>query len=132
MNFYQIKPLLNIFFVSICAFATHKFLVYFFGFQFIESGFQYSIFCLYFCFMISTMVIILLLILVKQKTIDNVGYTFMGLTLFKMGICYIFLKPILNSSNKFIASEKINFFAIFMLYLVIETLFAIRILNNKQ
>jgi hypothetical protein len=54
------------------------------------------------------------------------------LTFIKMGISYILLNPILNSSSQFLKVEKINFFITFALFLTIETVVTIRILNNKQ
>lgn len=132
MKFQQLKSLFTIFLIAISAFAINKLILYCFGLLIVEHNFQYSIVSLYLCFMFATLAIILLLQKMAQKTIDHVGYAFMGLTLFKMGICYVFLKPILNSSSKYISCEKINFFVIFILFLIIETLFTIRILNNKQ
>ena len=67
-----------------------------------------------------------------EKNMDYVGYIFLLLTSVKIAISYAVLYPILNSGNLNVNVEKINFFVIFALYLTIETVVTIRILNNKQ
>jgi hypothetical protein len=49
-----------------------------------------------------------------------------------MGFCYLILKPILQLNTHDNSLEKINFFMIFALFLTIETVLTIRILNRKQ
>jgi hypothetical protein len=54
---------------------------------------------------------------------------FMIATSIKMGIAYFLVRPILHvEPNKI---EKINFFAVFVLFLLLETLFTAKILNKK-
>jgi hypothetical protein len=48
-----------------------------------------------------------------------------------MAIAYIVLLPILNADTKSVAIEKINFFIVFALFLAIETIITIRIVNNN-
>jgi hypothetical protein len=45
---------------------------------------------------------------------------------------FLILKPILKSNTAENTLEKMNFFVIFMLFLAIETILTIRILNEKQ
>jgi len=49
-----------------------------------------------------------------------------------MAISYAILYPISHSGNQNVKTEKIDFFIIFALFLTIETIVTIRILNNKQ
>ena len=72
-----------------------------------------------------------MLVKVSEKSFDNVGMAFLISTSIKMAISYFILRPILNSpiDNKI---EKINFFCIFILFLAIETIITIRLLNKKQ
>jgi hypothetical protein len=83
-------------------------------------------------FFVCSVVILFILIKVKDKNIDNVGYTFLLVTFIKMGISYAVLSPILHSGNPNIQIEKLNFFVIFALFLTIETIVTARILNKKQ
>jgi hypothetical protein len=126
------KSIFISFFVALILFAIHKFAFILFAPEKFESSFVYSIELLYAFFFIFTVIILFVLIKINQKNINNVGFSFMFLTSLKMAIAYFFLRPILNSQSIYAGSEKINFFIIFILFLIIETVVTIRILNNKQ
>lgn len=132
MNKTKYKSLVEILIASIVAFFIHKLFFIFFDYQKIEQSFYHSLTTLYFFFFICSISIVLFLLKVKSKNIDSVGNTFLLLTFLKMGLSYILLNPILNSSSQFLKVEKINFFITFALFLTIETVVTIRILNNKQ
>jgi cellulose synthase/poly-beta-1,6-N-acetylglucosamine synthase-like glycosyltransferase len=64
-----------------------------------------------------------------KKNFDSTGMVFMIASSIKMGIAYFLVRPILHvQPNKI---EKINFFAVFVLFLLLETLFTAKILNKK-
>ncbi len=126
------QSVLLLFLLASSAFLIHKLAFYFLNYQTIENQFQYSIFTLYSFFIICSLIIIVLLFFIKRKEINNVGNFFMLLTILKMPFAYFLLHFILNSSSKYASFEKINFFIIFLLFLAIETIVSIRILNNKQ
>jgi TM2 domain-containing membrane protein YozV len=48
-----------------------------------------------------------------------------------MGVAYAFLRPILASGGKNLATEKMQFLIVFIIFLAIETIVTIRILNDK-
>jgi hypothetical protein len=96
------------------------------------AAYYHSLEVLYLFFWACCMVILLMLLRVHGKTPDNTGYVYMGATLVQMGLSYAMLKPILNSAIEGHNFEKTNFFIIFILFLAIETLITIRLLNNKQ
>jgi hypothetical protein len=96
------------------------------------QGFHFPIEIIYGFFFICSLLIIFILIKVKEKNIDNVGYTFLLVTCIKMALSYVVLSPILNSGNLNLRIEKLNFFVIFALFLTIETVVTVRILNNKH
>lgn len=118
--------------VAFSAFLIHKLTFYLLNFLTIENQFQYSILTLYGYFTFLSLVIIVILFFIKRKEINNVGNSFMLLTILQMPFAYLLLHSILNSSSKHASFEKINFFIIFLLFLAIETVVSIRILNNKQ
>ncbi len=118
--------------VAFSAFLIHKLTFYLLNFLTIENQFQYSILTLYSYFTFLSLVIIIILFFIKRKEINNVGNSFMLLTILQMPFAYLLLHSILNSSSKHASFEKINFFIIFLLFLAIETVVSIRILNNKQ
>ncbi len=86
---------------------------------------------LYFFFWVCAALIIFISHTAYSKSPDNTGYIFVGLTLVQMGFSYLMLRPILEGGDA-ARFEKINFFIIFILFLVIETALTIRLLNNKQ
>ncbi len=132
MNLKKYKPILEVLFLSTLVYSIHK-LVFFLnennsGLQ----GFHFIIEVVYGFFLLCSVIILLILIKVKENNIDNVGYTFLLVTCIKMALSYAVLSPILHSGNSNIRIEKLNFFLIFALFLTIETIVTIRILNNKQ
>jgi hypothetical protein len=72
------------------------------------------------------------LLKVKERSFDNIGMSFLLSTSVKMIFCYLILRPLLQVSSHNITIEKKNFFMIFILFLAIETVLTIRILNEKQ
>lgn len=132
MNFKKYLPLIEVTLLSILVYLVHK-LVFFLNDNNPNlQGFHFPIEVVYGFFFICSLLIILILIKVNVKNIDNVGFTFLWVTFIKMGLSYIILSPILNSGNLNVREEKINFFIVFALFLTIETIVTVRILNNKQ
>lgn len=132
MNFKKYQPILEVLFLSVVVYLVHK-LVFFVNennpkFQ----NFHFPIEVVYGFFFVCSVVILLILIKIKDKNIDNVGYTFLLVTFIKMALSYAVLSPILHSGNPNVRIEKLNFFIIFALFLTIETIVTIRILSNKQ
>ena len=132
MSFKKYQPILEVLLASIVIFIIHELVFLFFDFKKEESGFQYSLPFLYLLFSLFSIIIVLISIKVKSVDINNVGNGFLLLTLIKIGIAYLFLNPILASSSKYIETEKMNFFIVFAVFLTIETVVTIRMLNNKQ
>ncbi|MDD5148957.1 MAG: hypothetical protein PHC28_00555 [Flavobacterium sp.] len=132
MNLKKYQPLLEVLVISLLFYLSHKL---FFILNETNPKFQdfhFPIEYIYGFFFTCSLVIILILIKVKEKSIDNVGNTFLLTTCIKMAISYTILLPILQSKNLNRDVEKIDFFIIFALFLTIETIVTIRILNNKQ
>jgi hypothetical protein len=95
------------------------------------QNFYWSIPVLYLIYFVFSKIILFLLVQVSRKNFDNVGMTFLVITSVKMAISFFIVRPILNSSLEN-TIEKANFFFIFILFLTIETLITIRLLNKKQ
>ena len=132
MNFKKYQPLIEVTLLSFLVYLVHK-LVFFLN----ENnpnleGFHFPIEVVYGFFFVCSLLLILILIKVNEKNINNVGFTFLLVTFVKMALSYLILSPILNSGNLNVRTEKIDFFIIFALFLTIETIVTVRILNNKQ
>ena len=128
----QYKPLLVLTVISIAALLIHKGIFMFLLPNEPEAQFVHSLSVLYGFFFILSASILLILIKVSQASMTNVGLTFILLTTFKMAIAYIFLKPVLKGNLVHSGLEKTNFLVVFLLFLAIETLITIRLINNKQ
>ena len=132
MKLKKFQPLLEVFIASFLIFGFHKAFFYFNEKNPNYQNFRFSLEKIYSFFLICSLLIIFILTLVKEKSIDNVGNAFLLTTCLKIGISFVLLNPILNSGNPNIGFEKMNFFVIFALFLIIETVVTIRILNNNQ
>lgn len=132
MNLKKHQPLLEVILFSIIIYAAHKF-IFFYNYNNLKlQEFYFTMEVVYGFFFCCSIVLVYILIMVKEKNIDNVGYTFLLVTCVKMALSYVLLSPILNSGNSNIRYEKINFFFIFALFLTIETIVTIRMLNSKK
>ena len=132
MKLKKFQPLLEVFIASFLIFGFHKAFFYFNEKNPNYQNFRFSLEKIYSFFLFCSLIIIFILILVKEKSIDNVGNAFLLTTCLKIGISFVLLNPILSSGNSNIGFEKMNFFVIFALFLIIETIVTIRILNNNR
>jgi len=127
----KIKPLFTIILIAVLGLIIHKLMFFLLVAKTIEDNFIYSITLLYGLFSIFSLLIVGVLIKIKERNIDNVGYTFLLLTSIKLVVAYLLIHPILKASLNQTPLEKINFFIIFIYFLATETILTIRILNNK-
>ena len=95
------------------------------------NNWQHDITTIYGFFFISSLLIVSILIRIKQKNIDSVGNTFMLLTCIKAVLAYVLLHPILESPQTDVAFEKANFFAVFAVFLTIETIVSVRLVQKS-
>ena len=78
------------------------------------------------------MVLMAIVFRVRSRNFDLLGMSFLIVTTLKMLICFLFTRPILKSTAFSASIEKTNFFVMFIVFLAIETVVTIRILNEKQ
>ena len=130
MNTSFFKKIIPLLLAILISFGVHEGL--FFVLKINTQKFIYSLPELYAWFTLFTLLVVFVLLLVKRKSLDNVGMSFLLVTSIKMVFCYLILRPILKVATLQNSAEKINFFALFILFLLIETLFTIRLVNEKQ
>jgi hypothetical protein len=123
------KSLLHLITIAAIVYSLHK--LVFFLFNLDTTSFQYSLEFLYIQFLGLSILVFKVLLKVKEKSFDNVGMSFLAATSVKMVFCYIILRPLLQVVEHTNKIEKINFFMIFFIFLSIETVLTIRILNEK-
>lgn len=114
----------------VTAYVVHKLIFYVFDIN--QEVFYYSLEKLYAAFFVLSFIIISILLKIKERNFDQVGMSFLLLTSFKMLFYYLLLRPILKIKDYDITTEKMNFFALFILFLIIETVVTITILSKKQ
>ena len=124
------QPLAAVLIYGAAVFVLHNGAFYIF--EKTDAKFHYCLCELYGFFLLCSIIIISILIFIKRKNIDNVGYAFLLLTCLKMGLAYMLLRPILNEAGPEIELEKATFFIVFSVFLAIETLSTIRLLNKNQ
>ena len=132
MNLKKYQPILEVLFLSVVVYLVHKLVFFLNEGNPVFQNFHFPIEVVYGFFFVCSIAILFVLIKIKEKNIDNVGYTFLWVTFIKMALSYVVLSPILHSGNSNVRIEKLNFFVIFALFLTIETIVTIRILSNKQ
>ena len=130
MQLKNFSSVLNVVGLSLLFYVLHLALFHFFIFENI-AAFHYELYMLYLFFGSCALIIVFILSVVRQKNIDNVGNAFMLLTCIKMLLAYILLHPILQDPPENAKVEKINFFVTFALFLIMETVVTIRLLNKK-
>ena len=126
----KLFPFLALLGIALVLYVIHK--MVFYGFNINPEHFHYSLEILYLFFFALSAIIFKVLLIIKERSFDNVGMSFLLATSIKMVFCYLILRPILQIPNSENAADKINFFLMFIVFLTIETLFTIRLVNEKQ
>ena len=127
----QYRPQLIALLCGILFYAANRLLFLLPDYSIEYTVYHHSLEVVYAFFTACALVILTVLVKVHARTPDNTGYVYMGTTLVQMGLSYLLLRPILAAGDS-ARFEKINFFIVFILFLAIETLITIRLLNNKQ
>jgi hypothetical protein len=130
MNFKKLSPFLALLGIVLLLYGIHKMIFYVFSIS--QEAFHYSLETLYLLFLISSAIIFKVLLVIRERSFDNVGMSFLWATSLKMVLCYLILRPILQIPKGSNPAERINFFILFIIFLIIETLFTIRLVNEKQ
>ena len=80
-------------------------------------------------FFILSLIVLITVTKVSEKNFDNIGMVFMIATSIKMVVAFFLVRPILHLQDNMI--EKINFFVVFIIFLLTETIIVAKILNKK-
>ncbi len=93
--------------------------------------FYYSLASIYSFYVLATLIIYLALIFTYTKYHEYTGYTFMGASLLKMLAAVLFLLPMLLDKPANLFFNIISFFIPYFLYLIFETVYAVKLINSK-
>ena len=124
------RPLIEVSLLALLFFILHK--LYFVLPSTSDIGFYYSIETIYGFFFAASLMIIFILMVIKQKNIDSVGHVFLLITSLKIVGAYFLLRQIIINGSEGLNTEKLHFYIVFAVFLTIETVVTIRILNKKQ
>lgn len=113
-------------------FSLVLFLIQFFIMQSLSEKivFFYPAWSIYLFNVITTFLIYLLLTYINKNFSTYTGFTFLGLSFFKMMLAVVFLIPFIKSHIADPLIDVASFFIPYFLFLVFETYFAIRLINR--
>lgn len=95
-----------------------------------EVEFYYTSMSIYLFHFLATFLIYLSLVFVYKNFTDKTGFAFMALSLFKMVAAVIFLLPLVLSEVNAVFVNILAFFIPYFLFLVFETLYAVKLINK--
>ena len=78
------------------------------------------------------MLIFFILVKLKKKYLDLLGFIFMAGSFLKFGVYFIFFNPVFKQDGTVSTQEATAFLVPYLLCLVIETFYLIKLLNNKM
>ncbi len=96
-----------------------------------DIEFYYSIWAIYSFHIIATLFIYTVLVLIHNNFRDNTGFAFMGGSLLKMLAAVLFLLPMMLNNLDYLFINLLSFFIPYFLYLIFETIYAVRLINSK-
>ena len=104
---------------------------YIVGSFFQNITFFYSTWSIYLFHLVITLISYGFLLFVNKTFADKTGFAFMGFSLFKMMAAIVFLIPLIQSDLESKIPDVSAFFIPYFLYLLFETLFAVRLLSKQ-
>ena len=97
---------------------------------FYDLKLETSIVSSYLFLFIATLIIYIFLFFVNNKYPENTGFAFLTSGLLKMMASVVFLLPLIQSKN-IVVYDVIAFFVPYFLFLIFETIFAVRLINAR-
>ena len=97
----------------------------------VNHDFFYATWGIYLFLFVSTLLIYVLLLFVDISFPDFTGFAFMGTTFVKMMGAVVFLIPLIQSDRTETNLDIATFFVPYFLFLLFETIFAVRLINNR-
>lgn len=91
----------------------------------------YSTYSIYVFHLLATFSVYAFVVFVHKSFPDKSGFAFMGASFFKMVAAVFFLLPMLLSDGPSKFAEVVAFFIPYFLFLIFETFFVVKIINQK-
>lgn len=96
-----------------------------------ETNLFYSTISIFAFHILATLIIYVFLVYVHENFKDKTGFAFMGASLLKMLGAVLFLLPMMLSNTEEPFQDMIAFFIPYFLFLIFETIYAVRLINIK-
>ena len=122
--FFSIKLLISLSVV----FGIHSLTLYYLDISLFQNLLIASYITNYFL----ALLIFFILIKLKKKYLDLLGFVFMGGSFLKFGVYFIFFNPVFKQNGTVSPQEATSFLAPYLLCLIVETFYLIKLLNNKM
>lgn len=122
-----IKSLGFLLIVSAALFLTHNFIAD----KFFAGQLYYEIWHIYAFLGIATLGIFLIMHFIHKNFPDKTGFAFMGLSIFKIAASVIFFIPLMKAQVSNPVDDVLNFFVPYFIYLLLEVVFAVRLINSN-
>ncbi len=114
--------------ISLCVvFGIHSLILYYSNISLFENLLIASYITNFFL----ALLIFFILVKLKKKYLDLLGFVFMGGSFVKFGVYFIFFNPIFKENGTVSPQEATAFLVPYLLCLIVETFYLIKLLNNK-
>ncbi|PKQ45731.1 DUF6168 family protein [Confluentibacter flavum] len=125
----NLKPFL----VVLITFTLLLFTLQYFAVEHLKQTktFFFSTWSIYVFHFSATLFIYLFIVFVQKTFSDKTGFAFMACSILKMIAAIIFLLPLILNKEKSVLNDIITFFIPYFLYLLLETVFTVKMLNHK-
>ena len=121
------KFLRSLLLVSAALFLSHDYIAD----KFFEGEFFYKIWHIYTFLAVATLGVFLIMHFIHKNFPDHTGFAFMGLSIFKIAASVIFFIPLMKAQVPNPVGDVLNFFIPYFVYLLLEVVFAVRLINSK-
>ena len=98
----------------------------------VEATLYYSTVTNYAFHIFATLFIYTILLYINLNFSDKTGFAFMGLSLLKMFAAVLFLLPALLDKDISNFTQVIAFFVPYFIFLIFETIFAVKLINHNK
>lgn len=109
-------------------FGIHSLILYYLNISLFENLLIASYIANYFL----ALLIFFILVKLKKKYLDLLGFVFMGGSFVKFGVYFIFFNPIFKENGTVSPQEATAFLVPYLLCLIVETFYLIKLLNNRM
>jgi hypothetical protein len=108
-------------------FGIHSVILYYFDISLLQNLLIHSYITNFFL----AILIFFTLVKLKRKYLDLLGFVFMGGSFVKFGVYFIFFNPVFKQDGTVSPEEATSFLTPYLLCLIVETFYLIKLLNNK-